>query len=29
MSKKLIFLLGGARGGKSHYAEQWARVYGK
>ncbi len=28
MSKKLIFLLGGARGGKSHYAEQWARTYG-
>jgi adenosylcobinamide kinase/adenosylcobinamide-phosphate guanylyltransferase len=29
MGKKLIFLLGGARSGKSHYAEQWASDYGK
>ena len=28
MPRKLIFLLGGARGGKSHYAEHWARTYG-
>ncbi len=25
MAKRLIFLLGGARSGKSHYAETWAR----
>ena len=25
MAKRLIFLLGGARGGKSRYAEDWAR----
>ncbi|MAS33175.1 MAG: bifunctional adenosylcobinamide kinase/adenosylcobinamide-phosphate guanylyltransferase [Anaerolineaceae bacterium] len=29
MAQRLIFLLGGARGGKSHYAEQWARQNGK
>lgn len=29
MGKKLIFLLGGARSGKSHYAEQWAVESGK
>ena len=29
MGKKLIFLLGGARSGKSHYAEQWAIEHGK
>lgn len=29
MPKKLIFLLGGARSGKSHYAEAWARTQGK
>jgi adenosylcobinamide kinase/adenosylcobinamide-phosphate guanylyltransferase len=29
MGKKLIFLLGGARSGKSHYAEQWAAEHGK
>jgi adenosylcobinamide kinase/adenosylcobinamide-phosphate guanylyltransferase len=28
MSKRLIFLLGGARSGKSYYAEQWARENG-
>jgi adenosylcobinamide kinase/adenosylcobinamide-phosphate guanylyltransferase len=28
MPKRLIFLLGGARSGKSHYAEQWARTTG-
>jgi len=28
MPKQLIFLLGGARGGKSHYAEAWARDQG-
>lgn len=28
MSKRLIFLLGGARSGKSHYAETWAREQG-
>ena len=26
MTRQLIFLLGGARSGKSHYAEQWARA---
>jgi adenosylcobinamide kinase / adenosylcobinamide-phosphate guanylyltransferase len=29
MGRKLIFLLGGARSGKSTYAEQWARDHGK
>ena len=29
MAKRLIFLLGGARSGKSHYAEQWARENGE
>jgi len=29
MPKRLIFLLGGARSGKSHYAEQWARTAGR
>jgi adenosylcobinamide kinase/adenosylcobinamide-phosphate guanylyltransferase len=29
MPKHLIFLLGGARSGKSHYAEQWARDNGQ
>ncbi len=29
MAKRLIFLLGGARSGKSHYAETWARQQGK
>ena len=29
MAKRLIFLLGGARSGKSHYAETWAREHGK
>lgn len=29
MAKRLIFLLGGARSGKSHYAETWARERGK
>jgi adenosylcobinamide kinase/adenosylcobinamide-phosphate guanylyltransferase len=29
MAKRLIFLLGGARSGKSHYAEQWARTQGE
>jgi adenosylcobinamide kinase/adenosylcobinamide-phosphate guanylyltransferase len=29
MTKRLIFLLGGARSGKSAYAEQWARGQGK
>lgn len=29
MPKRLIFLLGGARSGKSHYAEQWARETGQ
>ncbi len=29
MAKRLIFLLGGARSGKSHYAETWARAQGK
>lgn len=29
MGRKLIFLLGGARSGKSHYAEQWAAEHGK
>jgi adenosylcobinamide kinase / adenosylcobinamide-phosphate guanylyltransferase len=28
MASRLIFLLGGARSGKSHYAEQWAREQG-
>ena len=28
MPKQLIFLLGGARAGKSHYAEAWARAEG-
>lgn len=28
MAKKLIFLLGGARSGKSRYAEQWAKAHG-
>lgn len=28
MAKRLIFLLGGARSGKSHYAETWARAHG-
>ncbi len=28
MAKRLIFLLGGARSGKSHYAESWARAHG-
>ena len=29
MARRLIFLLGGARSGKSHYAETWARANGK
>jgi len=29
MAKRLIFLLGGARSGKSHYAETWARQHGE
>lgn len=29
MAKRLIFLLGGARSGKSRYAVQWARANGK
>lgn len=29
MAHKMIFLLGGARSGKSHYAEQWAREQGE
>ncbi len=29
MSKRLIFLLGGARSGKSQYAERWAREHGQ
>ncbi|NJO83137.1 MAG: bifunctional adenosylcobinamide kinase/adenosylcobinamide-phosphate guanylyltransferase [Blastochloris sp.] len=29
MGKRLIFLLGGARSGKSSYAEKWAQEYGK
>ncbi len=29
MAKRLIFLLGGARSGKSHYAETWARQRGQ
>ncbi len=29
MVKRLIFRLGGARSGKSHYAEQWAKAKGK
>lgn len=29
MGKRLIFLLGGARSGKSHYAETWAREHGE
>jgi adenosylcobinamide kinase / adenosylcobinamide-phosphate guanylyltransferase len=29
MAQRLIFLLGGARSGKSHYAETWARENGK
>ena len=29
MAKRLIFLLGDARSGKSHYAEQWARENGQ
>jgi adenosylcobinamide kinase/adenosylcobinamide-phosphate guanylyltransferase len=29
MTHQLIFLLGGARSGKSQYAEQWAREHGK
>ncbi|MCY3979386.1 MAG: bifunctional adenosylcobinamide kinase/adenosylcobinamide-phosphate guanylyltransferase, partial [Chloroflexi bacterium] len=28
MAKRLIFLLGGARSGKSRYAESWARENG-
>ncbi len=28
MANRLIFLLGGARSGKSHYAESWARAHG-
>ena len=28
MARRLIFLLGGARSGKSHYAEGWARQHG-
>ena len=28
MANRLIFLLGGARSGKSHYAETWARQHG-
>ena len=28
MAKRLIFVLGGARSGKSHYAENWARGQG-
>lgn len=29
MARRLIFLLGGARSGKSRYAESWARAQGK
>lgn len=29
MGRQLIFLLGGARSGKSHYAESWAKDHGK
>lgn len=29
MPKRLILLLGGARSGKSHYAEQWAKEHGQ
>ena len=29
MGKRLIFLLGGARSGKSHYAETWAKEHGE
>jgi adenosylcobinamide kinase / adenosylcobinamide-phosphate guanylyltransferase len=29
MDRRLIFVLGGARSGKSHYAEQWAREHGQ
>jgi len=29
MARRLIFLLGGARSGKSHYAETWARANGE
>ncbi|MEL6310191.1 MAG: bifunctional adenosylcobinamide kinase/adenosylcobinamide-phosphate guanylyltransferase, partial [Chloroflexota bacterium] len=29
MGKQLIFLLGGARSGKSNYAENWAKEHGK
>lgn len=29
MAKKLVFLLGGARSGKSGFAEQWARTNGR
>ncbi len=29
MASRLIFLLGGARSGKSHYAESWAREEGE
>jgi adenosylcobinamide kinase/adenosylcobinamide-phosphate guanylyltransferase len=29
MGERLIFLLGGARSGKSHYAETWARTHGR
>lgn len=29
MGKRLIFLLGGARSGKSNYAEKWAQEHGK
>ena len=29
MGKRLIFLLGGARSGKSNYAETWAKEHGK
>lgn len=28
-NKRLIFLLGGARSGKSHYAETWAQAHGE
>ena len=28
MARRLIFLLGGARSGKSQYAESWAREHG-
>ncbi|MBZ0303895.1 MAG: bifunctional adenosylcobinamide kinase/adenosylcobinamide-phosphate guanylyltransferase [Anaerolineae bacterium] len=29
MTRQLIFVLGGARSGKSFYAEQWARAHGQ